>query len=286
MNYVVYGAGGIGGVIGARLHQAGCSTTLIARGEHGASLQQNGLRFLSPDEDVTLQIPTVQHPRELARSNASFDLSDTLFLLCMKSQHTQGALEDLVGVFGGADIAVACVQNGVANESLAARYCSRVYATLVSLPATFLVPGEVSTNALGCGGVLDTGCFAYGVDETVRCFVNDLERAGFSARADAQVMRLKYAKLLVNLYNVMDAALVPQPREGDPEADAETLTRKTLARSIREEALAAYAAAGVDCLPRDDFLARTREFMKMGEIAGQPRQAGLLGKVWRVALAT
>jgi len=262
MKYVIYGAGGIGGVIGARLHQAGCDTTLIARGEHGAKLQQDGL------------IPTVQHPRELAGVSANFDSKDTLILLCMKAQHTQGALEDLVGAFGGEELAVACVQNGVANESLAARYYARVYATLVSLPATFLVPGEVSTNAIGCGGVLDTGCYATGVDPTVEHFVNDLEKAGFSAKPDAQVMRLKYAKLLVNLLNVMDAALRPQSQGSEAQAQDETTTRKALARRIREEALAVYAAAGIDCTPREAFIERTRQYMQMGEIAGQKRQAG------------
>ena len=35
IHYVIYGAGGIGATIGARLHRAGFRVTLIARGEHG-----------------------------------------------------------------------------------------------------------------------------------------------------------------------------------------------------------------------------------------------------------
>ena len=39
MRYVVYGAGAVGGVIGAHLHLAGLPTTLVARGEHLAAIR-------------------------------------------------------------------------------------------------------------------------------------------------------------------------------------------------------------------------------------------------------
>ena len=35
MRFVIYGAGGVGGTIGARLFQQGYDVQLIARGEHG-----------------------------------------------------------------------------------------------------------------------------------------------------------------------------------------------------------------------------------------------------------
>ena len=37
--YVLYGAGAVGGVIGARLHLAGHEVTLVARGEHLARIR-------------------------------------------------------------------------------------------------------------------------------------------------------------------------------------------------------------------------------------------------------
>ena len=43
MRFVIYGAGGIGGVIGGRLHQAGQDVVLIARGEHLAALLDDEL---------------------------------------------------------------------------------------------------------------------------------------------------------------------------------------------------------------------------------------------------
>ena len=44
MRVVVYGAGGIGGTIGARLDQQGVEVVLIARGEHLSALQKFWLR--------------------------------------------------------------------------------------------------------------------------------------------------------------------------------------------------------------------------------------------------
>lgn len=45
MKYLVIGAGGTGGCIGAYLEEAGRDVTLIARGEHLAAIQNNGLRI-------------------------------------------------------------------------------------------------------------------------------------------------------------------------------------------------------------------------------------------------
>ena len=255
MRYVIYGAGGIGGVIGARLFQAGFDTTLIARGEHAAVIRRNGLRLISPQGIEQLAIPLAEHPREIAFT------ADMVVLLCVKSQHSQVALEDLASVAPPA-IAVACVQNGVANESLALRYFSNVYATVVNLPAMFLEPGEVVTHAEGFGGILDTGCFPAGIDERTAQITADLRSAGFSAREDACVMRQKYAKLLLNLANVMQAGLRDFAQAGD------------IGAAVRREALACFAAAGIDCANKAETRARREGIYRMVDIPGYERTAG------------
>ena len=49
MRYIVYGAGAVGGVIGARLFQAGHDVVLIARGPHLDAIRERGLTFETPD---------------------------------------------------------------------------------------------------------------------------------------------------------------------------------------------------------------------------------------------
>ena len=65
MRLIVHGAGGIGGVIAARLHQSGHDVVAIARGAHLDVWRANGLRLQTPDEDVVLDVPVVGHPSEL-----------------------------------------------------------------------------------------------------------------------------------------------------------------------------------------------------------------------------
>ena len=57
MRYIIYGAGAVGGSIGARLYQHEHEVILICRGPHLEQVQQAGLSFATPDESVTLPIP-------------------------------------------------------------------------------------------------------------------------------------------------------------------------------------------------------------------------------------
>ena len=255
MHYVIYGAGGIGATIGARLHQLGEQVTLIARGAHKEALQKDGLTFVSPDGVVTLKIPTIGHPGELTPAD------DLFVMLCMKSQHTEEGLRALAE-HQSASLAIACVQNGVGNERLALRYFEHVYATVVNLPALHLRPGEVVTHAAGVGGILDTGCYPGGVDERAEIVTAALTQAGFSAMPDAQVMRQKYAKLLMNLGNVVQAGI----------SDKENVDE--ILRGMRNEALACYAAAGIDCATRDEVRGRRESGYRMADIPGYPRGGG------------
>jgi 2-dehydropantoate 2-reductase len=45
----IYGAGAIGALLGARLAEAGCDVSLIARGEHLAAIRRDGLRIISDE---------------------------------------------------------------------------------------------------------------------------------------------------------------------------------------------------------------------------------------------
>ncbi|MEY2454165.1 MAG: 2-dehydropantoate 2-reductase, partial [Acidimicrobiaceae bacterium] len=110
--FVVYGAGGIGGVLGARLFESGHDVALIARGAHAEAIRDRGLVVESPDSTVTLRIETVTTPEQLAWT------SGDVVLLAMKSQDTADAIDALVDLVDSATPIVS-VQNGVANERVA-----------------------------------------------------------------------------------------------------------------------------------------------------------------------
>jgi 2-dehydropantoate 2-reductase len=255
MRHIIYGAGAIGGAIGARLHQARQNVLLIARGEHLAKIKKDGLSYRNPVETHTLDIPAVGHPSEI-----DFTPEDVV-ILTMKSQHTEAALADLESV-ASPDVPVVCCQNGVANEWMASRRFRHVYAMVVLLPATHIKPGEVLHFATGVGGLLDAGCFPTGTDETIERLCKNLTDAGFTADADPAALRLKYAKLLQNLGNSLQAIC-------DIGRDAADLLKLA-----RNEALACYEAAGIDCASRDEFAARRGDGMIMGQIEGADRTGG------------
>jgi 2-dehydropantoate 2-reductase len=254
MRFVIYGAGGVGGTIGARLHLQGFSVVLIARGGHGEALQQHGMRFIAPEGEQTLAIPTVLHPGEITFQ------TDDVVLLTMKSQHTAGALEDLLCADPG-DIAVVCAQNGVANERMALRRFARVYGMLINLPAQHLVPGEVLSFGSGKSGILDTGRFPRGTDDIAVAVCAALSASGFVAEPDANIMRKKYAKLILNLGNSLEAAT----NRADVGA---------IARLLKAEALACYDAAGIECAEFREIDTRARKAYEFVELPGHSRFGG------------
>jgi len=56
LNYLVIGAGGTGGCISAYMTRVGKNVTVIARGEHLKSIQENGLKMLTPEGDYTVNV--------------------------------------------------------------------------------------------------------------------------------------------------------------------------------------------------------------------------------------
>jgi len=261
MRFIIIGAGAIGGTIGARLHQAGQDVVLVARGAHLDALTRGGLRFVAPDGDYRLRVPCVGDPSEINWRDGD------VALLAVKSQQTIEALAALGDA--GAEPPVICAQNGVANERMALRFLPDVYGMVVNLPALHLEPGVVVTHGGGTGGILDVGRYPMGVDDRSAAIAAALAGAGFSSHSDPRVMRWKHAKLLGNLGNALQAAVVPaEGGEGFDEDAAEVL------RAMRREALACYAAAGIDCADRDEVRERHRNTYRMADIPGWPRQGG------------
>jgi hypothetical protein len=75
------------------------------------------------------------------------------------------------------------------------------------VPGTYLTPGEVIHSARDPGGCFDTGCYPNGSDSTAQAVAEALEQSHFAANADPKVMRLKHAKLLLNLGNPLQLIL-------------------------------------------------------------------------------
>jgi 2-dehydropantoate 2-reductase len=256
VRFVVFGAGAIGSVLGARLHQAGHEVVLIARGRHLDALRDRGLRIEDPEREATLKLEAVGRPAD-ARIGG-----DDVVLLAVKSQHTAAALEDLRCAAPGG-VPIACAQNGVVNERLALRLFSSVYGVSVLCPAGHLEPGVVQAYAGPTTGILDVGRYPEGADDVAEAIAAAFRSASFDSQARRDIQRFKYGKLLDNLGNAVEALCGPAARAG------------ALGGTAREEGVACLRAAGIDFVERD--AARTRA-IRPREVAGR-RRAG--GSTWQ-----
>ncbi len=54
LSYLIIGAGGTGGTVGAYMERAGKDVTLIARGRHLQAMQEKGLRLIRPKDEFTI----------------------------------------------------------------------------------------------------------------------------------------------------------------------------------------------------------------------------------------
>ena len=105
MRIAIFGAGAIGGFLGARLAAAGeAEVTFIARGPHLAAMQTNGVRLISGDTTITV------HPRCVA-SAAEAGPQDAV-VVTLKAHSLPGAAPEIARLFGP-DTALVTGINGV-----------------------------------------------------------------------------------------------------------------------------------------------------------------------------
>lgn len=255
MRFIIFGAGAVGGTIGAELFDHGYDVLLIARGAHYEAIKTQGLTFKTPNRTVTLRIPIVSHPEQIEFHR------DDVVILTVKGQQTLHALQDLLAA-AGPDIPVVCCQNGVNNEREALRLFTHVYGMVVMLPGNHFEPGIVECNSANKSGVLDAGCYPKGVDDIIIKVTEALNQANFSAVADAEIMRWKYQKLLGNLNNSLYAVCQPG---GDIAA---------ISRLLREEAVQAISAAGISLAGDEEVKRRYADLIQMKPIDGKRRSGG------------
>ncbi len=252
MKYVVYGAGAVGGVIGARLHLAGLDTTLIARGAHLAQIRRSGLVLDGAGGRRVVQPPASDTVADVAWTD------DTVVLLCVKSHQTPTALADLVA-HAPVETPVVCAQNGVANETEVLRRFPRTYGLTVMLPSLHLEPGTVVEKCTPVPGILDLGRYPEGVDATAERIAADLRAAGFESAPRADIMGWKYRKLLVNA--VGDAG-------GLAEADEDVAVLRT---EVLAEGEAVLAAAGIVAVTAEQDDVRRGDLLRpRADIASYP----------------
>ena len=194
--FIIYGAGGIGGIVGGHLAMAGNDVVLIGRPEHMNAVGKNGLKLVKPDGPHIVHVTAVTSPAELG-----FKQEDVV-LLTMKGQNTEAAMHDLQGVVR--DVPVFCCQNGVRNEEIVSRHFPRTYGVRVNIGAVYMNPGEVICRRDPPGWLI-IGRYPTGTDALAETVGAALRSATFYVLLTPNVMPYKWGKLMSNLANAIGA---------------------------------------------------------------------------------
>jgi 2-dehydropantoate 2-reductase len=242
LRYIIYGAGGVGSVVGGFLHLAGKEVVLVARPAHVKAIKESGLSLISPRGRFKLDIPAVTGAEDLGPFR-----EDDMVLLTAKSQHTHICLGELKAAGAPEDLAVCCMQNSIWNEPNASRVFSRIYGAMIVIPAYYIDPGEVIHNFSGDSGYIDIGCYPEGTDKKCGKLAGDLIKAGFVARTHDKVMISKAGKCLVNLGNAYSII------------NSTTKEKEGFLEVIRDEAMKVWKGAGIGFETREEFLKRIKK---------------------------
>ena len=104
MKLCVFGAGAIGGQVGAMLARSGVEVSLIARGPHLEALRRDGLTLETAEETFTVKLPATDDPAELGPQDYVF--------VGLKAHSVPPVVERMQPLLGP-DTAVVTAVNGI-----------------------------------------------------------------------------------------------------------------------------------------------------------------------------
>jgi len=142
MRTLIWGAGAIGGTLGAYLARAGHDVTFVDNdAEHVAAINRDGLRITGPIEELTVRVPAFT-PDALRGEWSTI-------VLATKAHHTESAARALLPHLS-ADGCVVSAQNGL-NELEIARVVAaeRTVGAFVNFGADYTGPGVIHHGGRG-----------------------------------------------------------------------------------------------------------------------------------------
>ena len=151
MKICIYGAGAIGGYLGATLARTGAEVSLIARGPHLEAMRADGLRLRVGEEETTVEVQATADPAELGAQD--------YVIVTLKAHQAWEAAERMTPLLGP-ETAVVTAQNGVPWW-----YFHGFEGQYADLRIHSVDPDDRQWNAIGPERVI--GCTVYPATEIV-----------------------------------------------------------------------------------------------------------------------
>src|SRR5712671_1534425 len=242
---VIWGAGAIGGTIGAALARAGANPLLVdAEAAHVAAMNAAGLKITGPIEDYATPV------RAALPDQVCGPLRRVM--LAVKGQHT-GAAARMIAPLLAADGSVLSLQNGLNGAAIAdAVGAARVVLALVDFASDYIEPSVIH---YGGRGSVYVGESNGQITPRVKNYVTLLKDFDHAIEATDNVLGLLWGKIAYG--GLLTATALTNDTMADVLSDRRW--QEALARTGREIVLAAKAGGivpvGVDGFDADAFAA-------------------------------
>jgi 2-dehydropantoate 2-reductase len=151
MKICIFGAGAIGGYMGAKLAEAGAEVSLVARGPHLAAMKANGLTLIEEGETKTFPVNASDDP-------AALGVQDYI-IVTLKAHSVPPVVEKMQPLIGPETTIVSGV-NGVPWW-----YFHKIGGPLEGTRLASVDPGDAQWNGFGPDRVL--GCVVYPAAEVI-----------------------------------------------------------------------------------------------------------------------
>lgn len=201
LRILIIGAGGIGAYYGARLQTAGHPVVFVARGDHLAAMQTNGLRVAHPDFQFDAPVQAVSMEGLIQRHRAG---AFSLVILTTKAGATPQIMCELRAWLGEtAGPLVLSLQNGIDNENQIAAVVgeARTVAGLaVRIGGHVIRPGliEATGPAQVVLGAWPNAATHPATQAGLAAVTDAFNAAGIPTRAAADMRLELWKKLLIN----------------------------------------------------------------------------------------
>jgi 2-dehydropantoate 2-reductase len=270
MRFLVVGAGGVGGYLGARLVAAGQDVQFVARGAHAAALREQGLliRGVAGDERIA-----VGKPLEARELEDQFDV----VLLAVKWPGLPEACDELARVLSPSGVVLPLL-NGLSSEDIVASYvgAQRTLAAVAYMSAGLLGPGEIYVH-----GNARIGLAAYrpGQDDVLGVLSRLFNAAQVPVRVHGDYRAMLWEKMV---WNAPFNAICALARKN---SGAVVETQPQLVRDAMLEVIRVARADGVNIadvmadmmlqVTRSEY-AKTEPSMQQDLRAGRPTEVDIL----------
>jgi 2-dehydropantoate 2-reductase len=188
MRIGVMGSGGVGGYFGARLAQAGCDVTFIARGAHLQAIRANGLLVESKLGNIHIETP------QATDDPASIGAVDFI-LFGVKLWDTERAAQ-AVKPLVDAQTAIVSFQNGVQKDDLLRSALGEraVFGGVCYIAATIARPGVIQHS--GTMQKLIFGEYDGRTSARTQSLLAACQKAGIDAQISADIRRALWEKFV------------------------------------------------------------------------------------------